>query len=618
MKTYDMRMLYMLNMEGLELVLQQFKDFLAQTCPELESHFSLLAIQPSMYATSWFLTLFEMPQVMHLYNLVFLQGAVQTMIRASIYVLESNKDTLLNLETKKEILDFLSQDRLFDKVNSVDIMSISISNLDLSLQVQPVQRKSTKRRSSPTVPLLKQQLEDVVLSLSKLQKEHAILTQENKTLRMQEMDQEATQSKLMKRNAVLEKRVKKYKVKLANASTTITNNTSMDKEDDLEDELLLQKKQLSSKRRDQFSSFVASLRDTGDFGALIAGALAPNATTTTEDMIEQLEVTERQDISNNNKESDQQKLDFALQNVTSELVAVKLDHFETCQKYQSLVAHCQDLTNQINTMQESQTALCQKVIYLESELEDVMMERDQIFADQEEVLSMAMIAKKTSAELQLEKMALAKEVEKLETTIADLHQEKQAFFMPRDSFTEEVFAAHTILFAPKPSTKEMNRRHTMQITRKASQEDEYKTKFVESELRCRELEKYLAETKVRLAEFESTIGTPRGSLQRTASINMNKRNSTASLSMLANRTSNPTSPCERRESIESYASSTTSLTSLNSSHYTSSKRSSVYSRIWNAFGSPPATPTHPTTNLTTATMKSSPPNMIMCEEPQIV
>ncbi|KAL0566772.1 hypothetical protein ABG067_009571, partial [Albugo candida] len=72
-----------------------------------------------------------------------------------------------------------------------------------------------------------------------------------------------------------------------------------------------------------------------------------------------------------------------------------------------------------------------------SELEDVMTERDQIFADQEEVLSMAMVAKKTSAELQLEKMALAKQVETLEATVADLNQEKQAFFMPRDSFTEE-------------------------------------------------------------------------------------------------------------------------------------------------------------------------------------
>lgn len=627
METYDMRTLYMLNMEGLDLLLQQFKVLLTQSCPQLESHLNRLSIQPSMYASTWFLTLFQ-PQP-HLYDLVFLQGAVQTMIRASICLLKKYHDKLMQMDNKNEILDFLSNTSL-NNITIYDIISVDITNLDLSLEIpQPQQRKQLRKKTNSSVPLLKQQLEDVVMSLSKLQRDYIMLTQENKTLRMKEMDQEAAQLKLVKKNTVLEKRVKKYKVKLANASTSlstdISNKPPSEEEDVEEDSQQIQK----SKKQDQFSSFVASLRDTGDFGALIAGALVPttaNASTTTnassaEDAIEQLAVAENN--THPTEETNQMKLDSALQNVTSELVAVKLDHFETCQKYQSLVAHCQDLAAQMNTMQESQTALCQKVIYLESELEDVIMERDQIYADQEEVLSMAMVAKKTSAELQLEKMSLAKEVEKLESTVHDLQKEKEAFFMPRNSFTEEVFAAHTILFAPKQSTKE-SRRHTMQIT-KQPQEDEYKTKFVESELRCRELEKYLAETKVRLAEFESgmtTSCTPRGSLQRAASFNMNKRNSTASsLSMLANRTSTPTSPRERRESTESYASSTTSFTSLSSSsHYNnnnSSKRSSVYSRIWNAFGSPPATPTNTTAN--TMMLKSpSSAGMIMCEESQII
>ncbi|OAD02384.1 hypothetical protein MUCCIDRAFT_156514 [Mucor lusitanicus CBS 277.49] len=279
-------------------------------------------------------------------------------------------------------------------------------------------------------------------------------------------------------------------------------------------------------------------------------------------------------------------------------------------------------------MQESQTALVQKIIYLESELEDVQTERDHIFQDQEEVLAMAMVAKKTSAELQLEKMALSKEVERLEQTVKDLQEEKKAYFMPRDTFSEEVFAAHSILFGQSTKKqqqqqqqqplRELNRRHTLQLGKNAL-EEEYKTKFVESELRCRELEKYLAETKVKLAELESSAGittsscsiiSPRGSLQqhRRASssvINNNKRSSTASLSMLANRVSTPTSPRERRESTESYASSTTSMTSMSSNY--NSKRSSVYSRIWNAFGSP-------TTPMNPAMMK----NDILCDEPRII
>lgn len=573
METYDMRQLYL---EGLGLVLQQFKSLFASICPDLESHFSQLSVEPSMYATQWFLTLFNMPHVMRLYDLVWLQGAVETMIRTSIWILQKNEKILFTMNSKQEIISFLDNIQLQD-INMDEILSITIDIIHFPI----------KKVYNP-IPQLEKQVQDLSNALSLLQKEHTSLSQDNMKLRMHEMDHEAAQSKLLKRNAFLEKRVKKYKVKLANSIAEVKPNQG--------NNLVIDYK---SKRQDQFSSFVASLRDTGDFGALIAGALAP----TVEDLAVAVPVAEEEEEAANKK-----KLDTALQNVTSELVAVKLDHFETCQRYQSLMNHCQDLTAQMNSMQESQTALCQKVIYLESELEDVVTERDQIYADQEEVLAMAMVAKKTSAELQVEKMSLAKEVEKLEFYIKDLQEEKKAFFMPRGTFSEEVFAAHTILFGSPKKPKELNRRHTLQPKQ---QEDEYKSKFVESELRCRELEKYLAETKVKLAEFESTVGTPRGSLQQPRrAASTNKRNSTASLSMLANRTSTP--PRERRESTESYASSTTSLTSLNSSNY-NSKRSSMYSRIWSAFGSPPATPT--TTANNTIMMKNT---MIMCEEPQII
>ncbi|KAI9269620.1 rab-GTPase-TBC domain-containing protein [Helicostylum pulchrum] len=593
METYDMRQMYT---GGLGLVLEQFKSLFTSICPKLESHFSRLSVQPSMYATQWFLTLFNMPHVMRLYDLVWLQGAVQTMIRTSIWILQQNEKTLSTMTESKEIVSFLNNVQLQQDINVNEILCISIHTIDLHFGT-PVQQQQQQLH-------LQKQVQDLANALSQLQREHTALSQDNMKLRMHEMDGEAAQSKLYKRNTFLEKRVKKYKIKLANSVADIkTNNNNQENNEPA----LLDHR---AKRQDQFSSFVASLRDSGDFGALIAGALAPTvqdlavATATAAPVVEEQE----------EKESNQNKLDTALQNVTSELVAVKLDHFETCQRYQSLANHCQNLTAQMNSMQESQTVLCQKVIYLESELEDVVTERDQIYADQEEVLAMAMVAKKTCAELQVEKMGLAKEVEKLESHVKDLQEEKNAFFMPRGTFSEEVFAAHTILFGsppkkPKEEKDELNRRrHTLQQP-KQQEADEYKSKFVDSELRCRELEKYLAETKVKLAEFESGGGTPRGSLQQPRRAASNKRNSTASLSMLANRTITP--PRERRESTESYASSTTSLTSLNSSNY-NSKRSSMYSRIWSAFGSPPATPT--TTN-NTIMMKNS---MIMCEEPQII
>ncbi|KAI8389332.1 rab-GTPase-TBC domain-containing protein [Blakeslea trispora] len=669
METYDMRSLYMLNMEGLHLRLEQFKIILAQTLPKLYEHLSRLSIYPSMYASQWYLTIFtscisSQQHIARIYDIALLEGVVETVIRMSILLLQKNEAHILSLDQHEDVLNYLTSTELHSScyvnsdeggralVHDIIKMNPMVAKLDhiANTQANDLEReksrthaamttwrmKKEKIASVQTIPRLQQQIEDLVTAMSQLQKEHAALAQSNMSLRMREVDQEAAQSKLAKRNAVLEKRIKKYKVKLANATTHSESDdvspttlssalpspntaaifaslpTSMAPEG-----IEVNVEHMSDKRQDQYNSFVASLRGSGDFGALIAGALAPKLAD--EEKEQQLE--KKKDMSETEKrlleeQENRKKIDMTLQNVTSELVAIKLDHFETKQRYETLYHHCEQLTAQIQSMQESQNTLVQKIIYLESELDDAQAERDQILQDQEEVLDVAMVAKKTAAELQFEKLAMAKEMERLEHVIKELEEEKKAFFMPRSSFTEEVFAAHSILFGPSKLTsqKEANRRHTMQLGSHKTADDEYKTKFVESELRCRELEKYLAETKVRLAEFESgtgTISSPRGSiqLQRRASLYNNKRSSAASLSMLANRMSTPTSPRERRGSTESYASSVTSLTSVNSSNY-NSKRSSMYSRIWNAFG----TPTTPINTTVPNNIKSE----VLCQEPEII
>jgi hypothetical protein len=626
LETYDMRTLFMLNMEGLQDCLQQFQALLVKTCPQLDAHFTRLSIHPSLYATQWYLSLFassisNQQHLMRIYDIALLEGTTETVSRVALLLLQKNEKTLLSMAQCDQVLQFLTSDKIYTQVYNDaqgfarDIVSLTdVFDKATTNAVAPNQQQEKNNRALLALRFQsnKIQMND---TLAQLEKENATLKQENKSLKMHDMDQEAVQSKLAKRNAALEKCIKRYRDKLANATAANSESNAVPTlGNGSEDETL------STKREDQYSSFVASLRDTGDFGALIAGALAPKLIITSDSEITVDEVTPEDDDEN------QKKLDSALQNVTSELVAVKLQNFETNQRYESLYHHCQELTNQLHLMQEAQNEMAQKVIYLESELEDVQTERDQIFQDQEQVLAMAMVAKKTAAELQLEKMALSKDVERLEQGMKELQEEKQAFFMPRGTFSEEVFAAHSILFGSsntkKPAiTPKETRRHTLQLGYKPVVDEEYKTKFVESELRCRELEKYLAETKVRLAEFESTIGSgssiisPRASFhqQRRASCYNNKRSSTASLSMLANRVSTPTSPRERRLSTESYASSTTSVTSMTSSNYnTSSKRSSVYSRIWNAFG----TPTTPVNPVAPVNMKEE--GILMCEEPQII
>ncbi|CAO3699848.1 unnamed protein product [Rhizopus stolonifer] len=546
METYELRELYI---NGLSQALDTFQLLLAQLCPELKHHLDQLRIHPSVYAASWFLSLFTQSplptqQIGRLYDHIFLEGALESCLRLSAYLMQKNEKKLQRA-TRTEIISHLQSPDFFAVCDFQDMMRL---NHAIAHQIT--------------------QSIDIRQTLSVLQRE-------NTEFKMRAMEQEAAQHKLSKRNSVLEKRVKIYKVKLAHNAVQALPAPPVIKEEEMD-------------KKGNFSSFVESLRGSGDFGALIAGAIM------TDTKLPNLHHHSSSDEEEEDvEETEKKKQQAALQNVTSELVAVKMDHFETTQKYESLYRHCEHLNRQWQQAVESHAAMTQKIIYLSSELEDTTTERDQLYGDQEQVLEMAMVAKKTATELQLEKMTLSKEVERLEQCVTDLENEKQAYFMPRDTFSEEVFAAHNILFGQKKE----QRRHTMAVLPTSPSDNEYKTKFAESELRCRELEKYLAEAKVKLAELESSLLYP--PVRRTSSVHL-KRSSTAS--MLA-RVSTPTT--EPRASSESYASSTTSLTSINSSQY-NSKRSSMYSRIWNAFGTSPV----PTTNQ----LKNS----ILCQEPQII
>lgn len=580
MELYDLRRLFI---SGLSECLSTYQSLLTTLCPDVKRHLDLLRIYPSMYAASWFPSLFTnsplpITQMKRLYDLVFLEGAVETTLRFSLCLMQRNEKMILSMNQADQVLAFIQSSEFF-----------ACYPHDAALFYQDMMQLNSAVQHQIT------QTADLARTVAQLQKE-------NTQLKMQGMEQEAAQLKLNKRNAVLEKRVKKYKVKLAHAVQTQLPPASVPV--DLDDQ--------EKKKKDNFNSFVESLRGTGDFGALIAGAIMTDTR-----LPSLLTVNNNNNSSSDEEDEDeharkhQEQVDAALQNVTSELVAIKIDHFETTQRYETLYRHCQHLSRQLQHALEHQTTMMQKIIYLTSELEDTTSERDQLYQDQEQVLEMATVAKKTAAELQLEKMTLAKEVELLEQRVAELEKEKQQFFMPRDTFSEEVFAAHSILFGQQEQqkiTQKEQRRHTMAIASLSQQENEYKAKYVESELRCRELEKYLAEAKVRLAELETSLLYP---VRRASSVHL-KRSSTASIMA---RVSTPTT--EPRASTESYASSTTSLTSMNSSQY-NSKRSSMYSRIWNSFGNSPITPPPMTATAVPPTTTTVMKNSIICQEPQII
>ncbi|KAI8816929.1 rab-GTPase-TBC domain-containing protein [Fimicolochytrium jonesii] len=75
-----------------------------------------------MYASQWFLTLytynFPLSFVFRIFDIIFAEGAIETILRFSIAILKKNEPLLLKEEEFENVLDVLKGDRLFAAYNN--------------------------------------------------------------------------------------------------------------------------------------------------------------------------------------------------------------------------------------------------------------------------------------------------------------------------------------------------------------------------------------------------------------------------------------------------------------------------------------------------------------------
>ncbi|KAF9190527.1 hypothetical protein BGZ51_008484 [Haplosporangium sp. Z 767] len=117
METYDMRTMFTLNMEGLQLRLYQFSALLSEHLPMLHAHLSFHSIHAAMYASQWFLSLFAytypLSLVLRIYDVVFSEGAPETIMRVAVAFLKKNEEKLMQLQEFEDLLEVLSS-KLYD------------------------------------------------------------------------------------------------------------------------------------------------------------------------------------------------------------------------------------------------------------------------------------------------------------------------------------------------------------------------------------------------------------------------------------------------------------------------------------------------------------------------
>ncbi|KAG1149637.1 hypothetical protein G6F37_007305 [Rhizopus arrhizus] len=117
METYEMRSMFTLHMEGLQLRLYQFSKLLFEILPDLSHHFETHGIHAAMYASQWFLTLFAyafpINLVSRIYDIIFAEGAAETIMRIAIAILKRSTETILReMREFEDILDFVTSRKL--------------------------------------------------------------------------------------------------------------------------------------------------------------------------------------------------------------------------------------------------------------------------------------------------------------------------------------------------------------------------------------------------------------------------------------------------------------------------------------------------------------------------
>jgi len=77
-REYDMRQLFRPGMPKFRPVMQRFSKMLEQTVPRVYNHFSRLGVEPGMYASQWFMTLyaynFPLDFVVRVWDIFFAEG----------------------------------------------------------------------------------------------------------------------------------------------------------------------------------------------------------------------------------------------------------------------------------------------------------------------------------------------------------------------------------------------------------------------------------------------------------------------------------------------------------------------------------------------------------------
>ncbi|KAF5001775.1 hypothetical protein FDECE_10857 [Fusarium decemcellulare] len=117
MERYDLRACFLPDLSGLHVRIFQFKELLRQSLPVLSSHLDELQVDPA-YVSQWFLSFFAvtcpLPMLFRIYDVIFAEGASETLMRVALSLMRKNEARLLACTEMEDVMQLLLSRGLWD------------------------------------------------------------------------------------------------------------------------------------------------------------------------------------------------------------------------------------------------------------------------------------------------------------------------------------------------------------------------------------------------------------------------------------------------------------------------------------------------------------------------
>jgi septal ring factor EnvC (AmiA/AmiB activator) len=117
MEHYDLRSCFLPDLSGLHVRIYQFRELLKSHLPKLNAHLELLQVEPT-YVSQWFLSFFAvtcpLPMLFRIYDVIFAEGASETIMRVALSVMRKNEEKILACTEFEDIMQLLLSRGLWD------------------------------------------------------------------------------------------------------------------------------------------------------------------------------------------------------------------------------------------------------------------------------------------------------------------------------------------------------------------------------------------------------------------------------------------------------------------------------------------------------------------------